>query len=226
MAARVLLFRRELRRTAVAVRHEEQRVVAKATVTLALTQSSVRMGRRNALVKHILSVETLGSTTVICTDKTGTLTLNKLHVESLYLDFSEVGSEDSAGYEQLAAAHPATEIMALCNDVIAVSNDHKEHNGFHGDPTELALAEADVGSVARVIHAVTDVHAVYGARGAVVGIEVDAVTLREAEGAVDLALAVFFLAHVFVTDAQFVAEFVGVALVATLMIFTLFNDLF
>ena len=111
------------------------------TVTLALTQSSVRMGRRNALVKHILSVETLGSTTVICTDKTGTLTLNKLHVESLYLDFSEVGSEDSAGYEQLAAAHPATEIMALCNDVIAVSNDHKEHNGFHGDPTELALAE-------------------------------------------------------------------------------------
>ncbi|MEE4145766.1 MAG: HAD-IC family P-type ATPase, partial [Halieaceae bacterium] len=62
------------------------------TVTLALTQSSVRMGRRNALVKHILSVETLGSTTVICTDKTGTLTCNRLHVETLYLDFSEVGS--------------------------------------------------------------------------------------------------------------------------------------
>ncbi len=111
------------------------------TVTLALTQSSVRMGRRNALVKHILSVETLGSTTVICTDKTGTLTCNKLHVETLYLDFSEVGREDAAGYEQLAAARPATEIMALCNEVIATGNGAGEHDGFHGDPTELALAE-------------------------------------------------------------------------------------
>jgi sodium/potassium-transporting ATPase subunit alpha len=50
------------------------------TVTLALTQASVRMSRRNAVIKHILSVETLGSTTVICADKTGTLTQNRLHV--------------------------------------------------------------------------------------------------------------------------------------------------
>ena len=111
------------------------------TVTLALTQSSVRMGRRNALVKHILSVETLGSTTVICTDKTGTLTCNKLHVETLYLDFSEVGREDTAAYESLPAARPATEIMALCNEVIAIGTGGGNHHGFHGDPTELALAE-------------------------------------------------------------------------------------
>lgn len=111
------------------------------TVTLALTQSSVRMGKRNALVKHILSVETLGSTTVICTDKTGTLTLNKLHVESLYLDFEEIGTDDDSDLQQRPAARPALEIMALCNDVIATTDTAHAGNGFHGDPTELALAE-------------------------------------------------------------------------------------
>ena len=111
------------------------------TVTLALTQSSVRMGRRNALVKHILSVETLGSTTVICTDKTGTLTLNKLHVEALYLDFAELDLHNKPGPQQQSAFRPATEIMALCNDVIATTERDHVHDGFHGDPTELALAE-------------------------------------------------------------------------------------
>ena len=112
------------------------------TVTLALTQSSVRMGKRNALVKQILSVETLGSTTVICTDKTGTLTRNRLHVETLYLDFSEVNTHDRERYATLPAARPCSEIMALCNDVLTTSNNH--HNGrseFHGDPTEVAMAE-------------------------------------------------------------------------------------
>jgi sodium/potassium-transporting ATPase subunit alpha len=111
------------------------------TVTLALTQSSVRMSRRNALVKHILSVETLGSTTVICTDKTGTLTRNKLHVENLYLDFLEIDAHDRAGLEQQMASRPLIEIMALCNDVIATDDAQNGANGLHGDPTELALAE-------------------------------------------------------------------------------------
>jgi len=111
------------------------------TVTLALTQASVRMGKHNALVKQILSVETLGSTTVICTDKTGTLTCNKLHVETLYLDFSEINVHNRAAYDSLPAARPATEIMALCNDVIATNSNGDGHNGFHGDPTEVALAD-------------------------------------------------------------------------------------
>ena len=111
------------------------------TVTLALTQSSVRMSQRNALVKQILSVETLGSTTVICTDKTGTLTRNKLHVENLYLDFLEINSHDGAGLEQQMASRPLIEIMALCNDVVATADIQDGENGLHGDPTELALAE-------------------------------------------------------------------------------------
>ena len=109
------------------------------TVTLALTQSSVRMGKRNALVKQILCVETLGSTTVICTDKTGTLTRNRLHVEALYLDFQEIDVHDTEAYEALPASHPASEIMALCNDVIATGSG--QHAEWHGDPTEVAMAE-------------------------------------------------------------------------------------
>ncbi len=57
------------------------------TVTLALSLASKRMASRNALIKQLESVETLGSTTVICTDKTGTLTQNKMTVNSLMLGF-------------------------------------------------------------------------------------------------------------------------------------------
>lgn len=110
------------------------------TVTLALTQASVRMSRRNAVIKHILSVETLGSTTVICADKTGTLTQNKLHVETLYLDWTEVAPGDRHAYEKNPAAKTLTEIMALCNDAIASRTDNGRIE-FKGDPTEIALAE-------------------------------------------------------------------------------------
>ena len=110
------------------------------TVTLALTQSSVRMGKHNALIKDILAVETLGATTVICTDKTGTLTRNRLHVETLFLDFAEVNVHDRPRYAANRAATTCSEIMALCNEVIVTRNDN-ERAAFTGDPTEVALAE-------------------------------------------------------------------------------------
>ena len=110
------------------------------TVTLALTQSSVKMGKENAVVKHILSVETLGSTTVICTDKTGTLTQNKLHVEKLFLNFQECNINDHQAFDANPAATTMLEIMALCNDVISTNGD-RGMPVFQGDPTEVALAE-------------------------------------------------------------------------------------
>ncbi|PKH01554.1 ATPase [Psychromonas sp. MB-3u-54] len=109
------------------------------TVTLALTQASVRMSKHNAIIKHILSVETLGSTTVICTDKTGTLTHNKLHVEKLYLNLQEISVNHQNGLENNPAACTAFEIMALCNEVITLK-EHKSSERFHGDPTEVAMA--------------------------------------------------------------------------------------
>ncbi len=108
------------------------------TVTLALTQSSVKMGKRNALVKQILSVETLGSTTVICTDKTGTLTQNRLHVEKLYLDFEEIPSRDPERFRANHASTTLLEIMGLCNDVLLLEEGEAR---FSGDPTEIAMAE-------------------------------------------------------------------------------------
>jgi sodium/potassium-transporting ATPase subunit alpha len=76
------------------------------TVTLALSLASRRMADRKALIKQLESVETLGSTTVICTDKTGTLTQNKMAVHSLLIgsenvDFKgpEGPAEDSAGQD-------------------------------------------------------------------------------------------------------------------------------
>ncbi|MBI3047652.1 MAG: HAD-IC family P-type ATPase [Acidobacteria bacterium] len=55
------------------------------TVTLAMAMAARRMARRRTLVRHLPSVETLGSATVICTDKTGTLTENRMEVRSIYV---------------------------------------------------------------------------------------------------------------------------------------------
>lgn len=110
------------------------------TVTLALTQASARMGKRNAVVKQILSVETLGSTTVICTDKTGTLTRNQLHVEKLYVDFTELEASGRLSLDNNPAKQTLLEIMGLCNEVIILEKPDGEES-YKGDPTEVAMAD-------------------------------------------------------------------------------------
>ena len=102
------------------------------TVTLALTMASKRMARNNALIKNLESVETLGSTTVICTDKTGTLTQNRLGVNSLVLGGIEHKADDP-DFLQDPAAKSALEIMTLCN------NAYLTEDGFSGDATDGAL---------------------------------------------------------------------------------------
>lgn len=92
-----------------------------AVVTIVLTMGMQKMSRQNAIVKNLPAVETLGCCQVICSDKTGTLTLNKMTVKDVYCP-----SQDRA----LLAR-----IMALCNDSVETAE------GFSGDPTETALAE-------------------------------------------------------------------------------------
>lgn len=104
------------------------------TVTLSLTMASKRMARKNALIKNLESVETLGSTTVICTDKTGTLTQNRLAVSSLVLGGVEY-RHDAPELVGEASLMPALAAMVLCNDAALTEG------GFTGDATDGALLQ-------------------------------------------------------------------------------------
>jgi Ca2+-transporting ATPase len=104
-----------------------------AVITISLALGAKKMVRQNALIRKLPAVETLGSVTYICSDKTGTLTLNKMTVEEIFVDnklvrSSEVGVRSKNEVSEL--------FMAL-----ALSNDAQRDAGDNviGDPTEIAL---------------------------------------------------------------------------------------
>lgn len=103
------------------------------TVTLCLSMASKKMAKRMALIKNLDSVETLGSTTVICTDKTGTITENKISVNTIYIDQDErLVSEKNV--TQMPGMDMLLKISVLCNNAKLDDEGH-----FTGDPTECAL---------------------------------------------------------------------------------------
>ncbi|MCA9478215.1 MAG: cation-transporting P-type ATPase, partial [Nanoarchaeota archaeon] len=119
------------------------------TVTLTLSIAAQRMARHNALVKDIESIETLGSITVICTDKTGTLTQNKLTVRNMFFNGTEYVydefhktfyDEEKVHYlHSISDKHFSLllDTMYLCNNATIFSAEKSS-----GDPTEVALKQA------------------------------------------------------------------------------------
>ncbi|MBW4095961.1 MAG: cation-transporting P-type ATPase, partial [Acidobacteria bacterium] len=104
------------------------------TITLALAVGVRMLARRGALVKRISAVETLGSTSVICTDKTGTLTLNMMKVTNVWTRGSAAGPDFSALSPTKDSAY-----WRLATVAVACSSASLADGEEFGDPTELAL---------------------------------------------------------------------------------------
>jgi len=102
-----------------------------AVVTIALALGAYRMVEHNALMRRLPSVETLGSITYICSDKTGTLTENRMRADSCMLG----GRQFPAGQISGPVADQLLTAVALCNDAV------ESEGRVAGDPTEVALHE-------------------------------------------------------------------------------------
>ena len=120
---------------------------AAVTITLAIGVS--RMAKRRAIIRKLPAVETLGSTTVICSDKTGTLTRNEMTVQSIVAGgqihaVSGVGYAADGHIEELdtpnVALHATLLCGLLCNDARLIQKDAT--HAIEGDPTEAALLVA------------------------------------------------------------------------------------
>ncbi|MGB8222490.1 MAG: cation-transporting P-type ATPase [Polyangiales bacterium] len=113
--------------------------------TLALARGVLRMARRNALVEQLSAVETLGSTSVILTDKTGTLTENKMQVTSVVVPGRSANDPTVVAFPMSGEPvethdHVSRLVLAsaLCNDA-SIATDESGREVQVGDPMELAL---------------------------------------------------------------------------------------
>ena len=102
-----------------------------AIVTIILALGTQVMAKRHAMIRKLPAVETLGATDIICSDKTGTLTLNQMTVEKLYIDQEQV-----AASEVIEKDHLAIKLMNFANDT-----KFSQEGTLLGDPTETALVQ-------------------------------------------------------------------------------------
>jgi calcium-translocating P-type ATPase len=110
------------------------------TVTLALALASRRMARRQALIRHLPAVETLGCATVICTDKTGTLTLNRMEVKRLFLGRAFHSASDLPRQPALLDDY-RTFFQAASSCHTLQWGESGGRRQLLGDPLEVALVE-------------------------------------------------------------------------------------
>ncbi len=104
-----------------------------AIITITLTLGTRRLLKKNALVRKLYAVETLGATSVICVDKTGTLTKNEMQVLQLYTENKLIDVHTDTFYHEGKKIHPDPHLFQA-----ALACNNASLNGF-GDPTEKAL---------------------------------------------------------------------------------------
>ena len=109
-----------------------------AVVTVTLALGMHRMARQRSIVKRLAAVETLGCTTVICTDKTGTLTVNQMTARAIFYQ-GKAYTVSGEGYELAGQILPVADMTDLLIPLALCNNSHIQAKQVIGDPMEAAL---------------------------------------------------------------------------------------